>query len=91
MLVSVVAALVALAVPVVPCALPHLPKEEAALDVKLTNIGNTRIKATITNKVDRPLNLLKYNTFFDDGPTEKVGIFKDGTDTFVAAHFSNCY
>nr|AAY45757.1 metalloproteinase 7 [Coccidioides posadasii] len=75
-----VAALAALATPAFSCALPHLdlPEDNSGLDIKLDSLSNTRVKATITNKADRPLNLLKFNTFFDDGPTEKVGIFKDG-------------
>ncbi|EAS31870.3 metalloproteinase 8 [Coccidioides immitis RS] len=73
---SIVAALAALANPVLSLTIPQATGSE--LDVQLSAIGNTRIKAVITNKADRQLKLLKYNNFFDDGPIQKAGVFKDG-------------
>lgn len=76
---SIVTALAALTTPVFPLAISHLPRTETGLDIQLTAVGNTRIKAVITNTADRHLNLLKFNSFLDDGPTHKVGIFKNGS------------
>ncbi|WEW60289.1 ammonium transporter [Emydomyces testavorans] len=75
---SIVTALAALATPVFPFAVSRLPRTESGLDVQLTAMGNTRLKAVITNKGNQQLNLLKYNTFLDEAPIPKVGIYKDG-------------
>ncbi|KAI1910122.1 ammonium transporter [Ophidiomyces ophidiicola] len=75
---AVVAVLAALATPAFSFAISRLPQATRDLDIKLTAISNTRIKAVITNTANRPLNLLKYNNFLDDGPIQKVSILKDG-------------
>ncbi|EAS27496.3 metalloproteinase 8 [Coccidioides immitis RS] len=84
---SILLALAALVSPAFSYAISHLPRSEGGLDIQLTAIGNTRIKAIITNKADRPLKLLRYNNFFDDAPTQKVEIFKDGN----AVQFEGIY
>lgn len=78
-LIAILSALVALASPALSYAVSHLPRADGGLNVQLTAVDNTRIKATITNKANRVLNLLSYNNFLDDGPTQKVEIFQNGT------------
>ncbi|EEP78915.1 predicted protein [Uncinocarpus reesii 1704] len=59
--------------------LNDLPTTDSGLEVKLTSVGNTRMKAVLTNTADHDLSFLKFNTFFDDAPTQKVRIAKDGS------------
>lgn len=75
-LVAALAALGALVAPAV--AYPHAPMNETLVDVQLTAVGNTMVKATITNKGDSMLNMLKFNTIMDENPTRKVMVFQDG-------------
>ncbi|EFE42695.1 metalloproteinase, putative [Trichophyton verrucosum HKI 0517] len=77
-LVAALAALGALVAPAV--AYPHAPMNETLVDVQLTAVGNTMVKATITNKGDSVLNMLKFNTIMDENPTRKVMVFQDGAE-----------
>ncbi|EGD97700.1 hypothetical protein TESG_05102 [Trichophyton tonsurans CBS 112818] len=77
-LVAALAALGALVAPAV--AYPHAPMNETLVDVQLTAVGNTMVKATITNKGDSMLNMLKFNTIMDENPTRKVMVFQDGAE-----------
>ncbi|KAF3483649.1 metalloproteinase [Arthroderma uncinatum] len=59
----------------------QMPMNESLIDVKLSATGNSMIKAVITNKGARALNLLKFNTIMDENPTAKVMVFnKDGVE-----------
>nr|AJD23138.1 metalloproteinase [Onygena corvina] len=72
---SVLGALVAPAV-----AYPAASFNETLLDVKLTAIGNSMVKATVTNNGDSALNILKFNTIMDENPTRKVMVYKGGVE-----------
>jgi deuterolysin len=53
-------------------------KRDAPLDVKLEMVGNTAVKASITNSGSNPLKLFKTGTFLDESPVEKVEVFQAG-------------
>ncbi|EAS31203.3 metalloproteinase 5 [Coccidioides immitis RS] len=72
-------ALVALTTQALAFPLNNLPKRDTGLAVKLSSIGNTRVKAVITNTADHEISFLKFNTFFDSSATRKVSIAKDGS------------
>lgn len=54
----------------------HLGRRETPLDVKLEMVGNTAVKATITNTGADALKVFKTGTFLDDSATEKVEVFQ---------------
>ncbi|EEP77157.1 predicted protein [Uncinocarpus reesii 1704] len=54
-------------------------QSDAGLKVKLTSMGNTRVKAVVTNEGEQEISFLKFNTFFDSAPTQKVQIMKAGS------------
>ncbi|KAI1632752.1 neutral protease 2-like protein [Biscogniauxia mediterranea] len=53
-----------------------LNKRESPLDIKLQMIGNTGVKATITNTGSASLKVFKTGTFLDSAPVEKVKVFQ---------------
>ncbi|KAI1918935.1 hypothetical protein LOZ39_001070 [Ophidiomyces ophidiicola] len=63
---------------VLSLSIPRSSQPLSRLDIKLTSAGNTRVKAVLTNKASRTLNLLKYNNLLDDGPVKKVELYKNG-------------
>lgn len=72
---SAIGALVATAT---AAAVPNTPAKQPMIDVQLSATGNTMIKATITNKGDKALNLLQFNTILDKNPTRKVRVYQNG-------------
>ncbi|EAS31986.3 metalloproteinase 5 [Coccidioides immitis RS] len=72
-------ALAALAVQALALPVNELAERDTGLDVKLIPIGNTRVKAIITNNADHEMSFVKYNTLFDSSPVRKVQISKDGS------------
>ncbi|KAK2868123.1 hypothetical protein FQN49_003129 [Arthroderma sp. PD_2] len=57
------------------------PMNQSLIDVQLSATGNSMVKAVITNKGGRALNLLRFNTIMDENPTAKVMVFnKDGVE-----------
>ncbi|KAK7705482.1 hypothetical protein SLS57_010016 [Botryosphaeria dothidea] len=52
----------------------NLNKRDTPLDVKLEMIGNSEVKATVTNKGLSALKLYKTGTILDKAPVEKVEI-----------------
>ncbi|OAL73506.1 hypothetical protein A7D00_1533 [Trichophyton violaceum] len=74
---SAIGALVATAT---AAAVPNTPAKQSMIDVQLSATGNTMIKATITNKGDKALNLLQFNTILDKNPTRKVRVYQNGTE-----------
>lgn len=56
----------------------NLNKRETPLDVKLEMVGNTEVKATVTNTGASPLKVFKTGTFLDSSPIEKVEIYSPG-------------
>ncbi|KAI1385582.1 Deuterolysin metalloprotease family-domain-containing protein [Hypoxylon trugodes] len=56
-----------------------LTKRDSPLDVKLEMVGNTAVKASITNTGAIDVKVFKTGTFLDENtPTEKVEIFQAG-------------
>ncbi|KAF2432834.1 hypothetical protein EJ08DRAFT_116987 [Tothia fuscella] len=51
-----------------------LDKRTDILDVVLSSVGNTILKATITNRGSKDLNLFNKGTFLDSGAVEKVSV-----------------
>lgn len=71
-------AVAALAIQALSFPLHDLPTRDADLDVQLRSVGNTLVKAIITNNGDREISLLNRNSFLDPAPVNKVQISKDG-------------
>jgi deuterolysin len=55
-----------------------LTQRETPLDLQLERVGNTAVKAYLTNKGNTGLRLLKTGTFLDKAPVEKVQVFSSG-------------
>ncbi|RYP82546.1 hypothetical protein DL769_001652 [Monosporascus sp. CRB-8-3] len=53
-----------------------LGKRDSPLDVKLEMVGNTAVKASITNNGETDLKLFKTGSFLDEAPVEKVDVFQ---------------
>ncbi|GAP92034.1 putative deuterolysin metalloprotease [Rosellinia necatrix] len=53
-----------------------LDKRESPLDVKLEMIGNTEVKASITNTGSAPVKVFKTGSILDSRPVEKVKVFQ---------------
>lgn len=49
------------------------------LDVKLEMVGNSEVKATVTNNGKSNLKLFKTGTILDSAPVEKARVAYDGT------------
>ncbi|KIW03543.1 uncharacterized protein PV09_05304 [Verruconis gallopava] len=61
-----------------------VPRDATELDVVLTSVGNTMVKAVITNKNLNAVQLLNKGTILDPGHVEKVSISSDaGTVPFT--------
>lgn len=54
-------------------------KRETPLSITLDLLGNTAIKATITNTGAEPLKVLKTGTILDEHDVEKVQVFSGCT------------
>ncbi|KAF2115652.1 neutral protease [Lophiotrema nucula] len=70
---SIIATLTALAT----AAVVDLGKRDSPLDVKLEMVGNTAVKASITNTGAADLKVFKTGTFLDNSAVEKVQVFQD--------------
>ncbi|WEW57161.1 Fungalysin/Thermolysin Extracellular metalloproteinase 5 [Emydomyces testavorans] len=87
-LLSSLAALAALASQSLAFPLNNLPERDTGLTVKLSAVGNTHVKAVVTNNGAQEMSFLKYNTFFDSGRIRKVQVTKDGSVVpFAGFHF----
>ncbi|KAK1633470.1 deuterolysin metalloprotease [Colletotrichum phormii] len=53
-------------------------RDTSPLDVKLEAIGNSGVKAALTNTGDSAIKLFKTGTFLDKAPVEKVEVFAAG-------------
>ncbi|WEW61665.1 ammonium permease mep3 [Emydomyces testavorans] len=76
---SAVLALAALTCQALAFPVDNLPEHDSGLKVELTAVGNTRVKAVVTNKGDREMSFLKFNSFFDPAAVQKVQVAKDGS------------
>lgn len=52
--------------------------EASALDVQLSQVDNTHIKAVVTNTGNQELKFVHLNFFKDNAPVQKVKVHKDG-------------
>ena len=53
----------------------NLAKRDSPLELSLTMIGNTKVKATLSNTGSTDLKVLKKGTFLDSAPVEKVKVY----------------
>jgi len=56
----------------------HLTMRASPLALKLESIGNTEVRATLTNRGATDLKLLTMGTFLDSNPVEKVSVHTAG-------------
>ncbi len=56
-----------------------LGRRDTPLEVKLEMVGNTAVKATITNSGETDLKLFKTGSVLDEAAVEKVGVFQAST------------
>jgi deuterolysin len=56
----------------------NLGKRESPLDVKLEMLGNSEVKATISNTGTADLKLFKPGSILDTAEIEKVNVFTGG-------------
>jgi deuterolysin len=53
-------------------------RDASALDVKIERLGNSKIKAVVSNRGASALNVLKTGTVLDNGGVEKVHVYSKG-------------
>lgn len=68
------------------CTVIDLDKRASPLDVTLTPLGNTKVKAAVTNNGDVSYNLFYKGTFLDEAPVDKLHVTSAGK-TFRAINF----
>ena len=56
----------------------NLARRDSPLEVKLEMVGNSAVKASITNNGEAELKLFKTGSILDSAPVEKVGVFQAG-------------
>ncbi|KEQ87884.1 hypothetical protein M438DRAFT_403200, partial [Aureobasidium pullulans EXF-150] len=66
------------------CTVIDLDKRASPLDVTLTPLGNTKVKAAVTNNGDVSYNLFYKGTFLDEAPVDKLHV----TSTAAKAPFT---
>lgn len=59
------------------------PTPDARLDVKLEPVGNSEVKAVITNNGKDDIRIFKPGTMLDESPIQKVKVAAYGTDLFA--------
>lgn len=60
-------------------ALPVETEEASALDITLSHVSDTRIKAVVKNTGSEDVTFVHLNFFRDSAPVKKVEVLKDGT------------
>lgn len=60
-----------------------LPANTPTLDVTLTQVDNTRIKATVKNTGNEKVTFVHLNFFQDAAPVKKVSLFRNGISSEV--------
>ncbi|KLJ06401.1 hypothetical protein EMPG_10230 [Blastomyces silverae] len=76
-------AIVAFATTAIAGVLPSTQKRAdniPELDVKLTHIKDTVVKAVVTNNGDEDLTILNLNFFKDNAPVKKVAVYSQGAE-----------
>lgn len=92
--VASITASVALSVPVLafPAAV-DVKRAPSSLDITLSQVSNTLVKAVVQNTGSDELSFVHLNFFKDDAPVKKVAVYRDGKeelDSFAdqIVHFS---
>lgn len=62
-------------------ALPVETEDASALDITLSRVSDTRIKAVVKNTGSEDVTFVHLNFFRDSAPVKKVDVLKDGTQT----------
>lgn len=60
------------------CALPVEAEQASGLDVTLSQVSDTRIKAVVKNTGNEDVTFVHLNFFRDSAPVKKVAVYKDG-------------
>ena len=68
----------------VSCAAVDLEKRASPLDVKIEMVGNSLVKASVTNHGDASLKLLKTGSILGEHVVEKTEIFSGGIQLRVS-------
>ncbi|KAI1978653.1 hypothetical protein LOZ51_004535 [Ophidiomyces ophidiicola] len=69
----------------------NLIQRDTGLEVKISRVGNTLVKATITNTAKHEISFVKINTPFGNGPVHKAQVMKNGVPvqfTGVCAYYN---
>jgi deuterolysin len=59
-------------------ALPVEAEQVSGLDVTLSQVSDTRIKAVVKNTGNEEVTFVHLNFFRDSAPVKKVAVYKDG-------------
>ncbi|KAL2220889.1 neutral protease II [Thermoascus aurantiacus ATCC 26904] len=78
-LVASLTALVALSVPVFPAAV-NVKRASSYLEITLSQVSNTLIKAVVQNTGSDELSFVHLNFFKDPAPVKKVSVYRDGSE-----------
>lgn len=60
------------------CALPVETEDASGLDVTLSRVSDTRIKAVVKNTGSEDVTFVHLNFFRDSAPVKKVDVFQNG-------------
>lgn len=63
-----------------------IQQRASSLDVKLEMVGNSEVKATITNIGSENVRLLKTGTILDSAAVEKTNVFSGGKLVLSVVH-----
>lgn len=66
------------------CTLPVEAEQASGLDVTLSQVSDTRIKAVVKNTGNEDVTFVHLNFFRDSAPVKKVAVYKDGIVDFHA-------
>lgn len=69
---------VALAIPVLSFPIAPYSRRATGLAVELSVVGDTEVKAVVTNTGAETVSLLNYGSFLDPNPVQKVEVYQDG-------------
>jgi len=64
------------------CTVVNLEARDTPLDVKLTSIGHSKVKAVVTNNGEASYNLFYKGTFLDTAPVDKFHVSTAGKSSF---------
>lgn len=88
-LVASLTALVALSVPVFPAAV-NVKRASSYLEITLSQVSNTLIKAVVQNTGSDELSFVHLNFFKDPVPVKKVSVYRDGKEQFRSPSGHQC-